>query len=116
MYEYFGRPEPSIVNVGWLGRPHSFPVAEPSPKLVTTITALAFNPVNLCRGSHVCEFCPTVVVWIEPGRRYNLRVLGNGEVRVTANGITYVAPTLIAHYITAHHYAPPQVFIDAMCV
>jgi hypothetical protein len=39
---------------------------------------------------------------------------GNGEIRITAsNGITYVAPILILHYVVAHGYLPPQEFVDA---
>ena len=40
---------------------------------------------------------------------------GNGEIRIDANdGITYVAPVLILHYVSEHHYAPPQQFVDAV--
>jgi hypothetical protein len=40
---------------------------------------------------------------------------GNGEIRVAAaNGITYVAPVLVLHYVVAHKYLPPQEFIDAV--
>jgi hypothetical protein len=40
---------------------------------------------------------------------------GNGEIRVTAtNGINYVAPVLILHYVGAHEYLPPKEFIDAV--
>jgi hypothetical protein len=39
---------------------------------------------------------------------------GNGEIRVTAmNGITYVAPVLILHYVVAHGYLPPREFVHA---
>jgi hypothetical protein len=40
---------------------------------------------------------------------------GNSEIRVAAaNGITYVAPVLVLHYVIAHGYLPPQEFIDAV--
>ena len=40
---------------------------------------------------------------------------GNGEIWVKArDGITYIAPILILHYVSEHHYAPPQAFVDAV--
>jgi hypothetical protein len=41
--------------------------------------------------------------------------LGDGEIRVPARGeVTYVAPNLIYHYVVAHQYLPPDVFLDAL--
>jgi hypothetical protein len=40
---------------------------------------------------------------------------GNGEIRVFgANGITYVAPVLVVHYIAVHDYLPPKEFVDTV--
>jgi hypothetical protein len=36
------------------------------------------------------------------------------DLYVPANQVIYVAPELIVHYIDAHQYLPPQVFIDAV--
>jgi hypothetical protein len=39
---------------------------------------------------------------------------GNGEIRIAAtNGMIYVAPVLILHYVVAHRYLPPQEFVAA---
>jgi hypothetical protein len=41
--------------------------------------------------------------------------LGNGEIIVKGeDGRRYAAPTLILHYIEAHHYLPPEEFIQAV--
>jgi hypothetical protein len=41
--------------------------------------------------------------------------MGNGEIRVLgADGVTFVAPVLILHYVTEHHYLPPPQFVDAV--
>jgi hypothetical protein len=41
--------------------------------------------------------------------------MGNGEIRVAGSrGRIYVAPVLVAHYVQAHHYLPPAVFVDAV--
>jgi hypothetical protein len=39
---------------------------------------------------------------------------GTGEIRVSStNGVTYVAPVLIVHYVVGHAYLPPEEFVDA---
>ncbi len=63
-------------------------------------------------GMHTCSFCDGPTAPLRADRR---ALWGNGEFRVRgANGTVYVAPTLIAHYVEAHHYLPPQEYIDAV--
>jgi hypothetical protein len=112
-------PAPSdlVLNVGWLGEGHQFPVAAPQPALVSALRTLLRKTVNLCRGVHQCEFCP----WPPPENRNGVlwntapeEILGNGEIHVTGeDGITYVAPVLIRHYVEVHQYAPPNAFVRA---
>jgi hypothetical protein len=101
-YTYGGsEPSASVLNVGWLARRHSFPVARPAAELVSALNNLVASPVNLFRGKHQCEFC-------------RKPALGNGEIRVVGvDGVTYVAPVLIRHYVEVHHYAPPDAFVQA---
>lgn len=42
--------------------------------------------------------------------------MGNGEIWVQAHAdpITYVAPTLLVHYVEWHEYSPPEDFINAL--
>ena len=41
--------------------------------------------------------------------------LGDAQIRVRGlNGEVYASPNLIYHYVQAHHYRPPQAFIDAV--
>ena len=40
--------------------------------------------------------------------------LGNGEIRVRGEAAYYASPTLIYHYVVAHHYKPPEEFIEAV--
>jgi hypothetical protein len=40
--------------------------------------------------------------------------LGSAEIRVQgADGTLYAAPNLVIHYMTAHHYCPPEEFCRA---
>ncbi|MCX5337671.1 MULTISPECIES: hypothetical protein [unclassified Streptomyces] len=100
------RPTYERLAVGWLenGRPCT---KGPVPVAFTEKLAAIQNVqrVNLCRGWHFCDLCPRPG---EPAR-------GNGEVRIPGGpGTVYAAPFLIGHYISAHAYRPPQVFIDAV--
>jgi hypothetical protein len=41
--------------------------------------------------------------------------MGNGEIRVRGfDGIWYVAPRLIIHYVAKHRYCPPRAFLEAV--
>jgi len=41
--------------------------------------------------------------------------MGAGEIRVRgADGVWYVAPRLVIHYVVEHHYCPPQGFLEAV--
>lgn len=118
-YEY-GRTEPQaeVLNVGWLSASHPFPTGPIDDRLVAALQRLVACPVNLYRGSHSCEFCPPPPMKMSPGGIPMLYPLpgttGNGEIRITAtNGIVYVAPVLVLHYVVAHGYLPPQEFVDA---
>ena len=119
-YEY-GRTEPqaNVLNVGWLSSSHSYLRGDSGEKFVAALERLAALPVNLYRGSHLCEFCPPPPKKLSPGGIPMLvpppGTTGNGEIRVTdAAGITYVAPVLVFHYVVVHEYLPPQAFIDAV--
>jgi hypothetical protein len=115
-YEYSRtRPDPAVVNVGWLSRDQAYEAGDVPGRVLKVLRALAAKPVNLCRGFHICEFCPPPPrngkghAQPEPG------TTGNGEVHVRGpDGLRYVAPSLIVHYIEVHRYRPPQSFIDAV--
>jgi hypothetical protein len=110
-------PSAAVLNVGWLGEGHRFPVATPDPALVSALHTLLANPVNLYRGKHQCEFCPAPPPEARNGLLWSTapeEILGNGEIHVPGkDGITYVAPVLIRHYVEAHQYAPPSAFVLA---
>jgi hypothetical protein len=119
-YEY-GRDEPQahILNIGWLSHDHPFSTGPVSEAFVQMLRRLVAAPVNLYRGSHLCEFCPDPPVFLSPG---GLRMIdpppstaGNGEIRVVGNaGRIYVAPVLVVHYVEEHKYQPPAEFIAAV--
>jgi hypothetical protein len=112
-------PQPDILNVGWLSNAYPFESGIPDAHLVRILMRLVASSVNLYRGSHLCEFCPEPpIVLEEDGIRFvepKPGTTGNGEIRVTGeDGITYVAPVLIAHYVAVHGYVPPKQFVKAV--
>ena len=65
-------------------------------------------------GRHGCELCSQTG---GPGlmRYRDLEVrLGAANVFIPAGEAIYVAPSLVVHYIDAHHYRPPAEFLAAV--
>lgn len=112
-------PDPTILNVGWLSVEHAMPKAMPSERFVAALKKITAEPINLYRGSHICDLCPRPPMALSEGGIPMLdapaEIRGNGEVRVRGeDGLTYVAPTLVFHYVIEHQYSPPQPFVDAV--
>jgi len=95
----------SALNVGWLENGYAFDVGRTPWMFRLTLRILDQDLKNLMLGDHECDLCEG------EGRKPT----GNGEIHVTGpDGVTYVAPYLIVHYIDKHKYRPPQAFIDAV--
>jgi hypothetical protein len=111
--------DPTVLNIGWLSCDHPIPVAAPNDLFVTALETIAAKPINPYRGYHICDFCPPPPVIVSKGGLPMLdppaETKGNGEIWIKGlDGITYVAPALLPHYVLRHHYAPPRAFIDAV--
>ncbi len=105
-YDYVGHHDGSL-NVGWLADQAfpDYPRGEVPEEFTARLRALVQEPMNLCRGAHVC--------WCGVGQGRNEYF--NGEIRVQGeNGKVYAAPVGIAHYVEVHNYQPPQEFVDAV--
>ncbi len=118
-YRYSAAPQPNVLNVGWLSRDQPFPSVPPDERFVDALRRLVAYPTNLARGSHLCEFCPPPKKKLSPGGILMIDpepgTTGNGEIKVRGgDGLLYVAPVLILHYVSEHHYAPPQQFVEAV--
>jgi len=94
--------------VGWLHPDHPFSQADPAPEFLAKLKEFASrsgaSAVALCLGAaggfHTCEFC---------GRAY-----GSVNFGVPTGDKLFFSPEMIAHYVEAHHYAPPAEFIAAI--
>jgi hypothetical protein len=73
-YEYGGtEPQANVLNVGWLSAAYPVSSGAPDERLIAALQRLAASPVNLYRGSHLCEFCPRPpddpISWRNPDAR-----------------------------------------------
>lgn len=116
-YSYLGIQN-QMVNVGWLNPAQPvFGEGEVKESVVYKLRALARRPENLCRGLHVCEFCPRPSWTKDSEQRLNVWRMGregNGELHIPGDGVTYVSPVLIVHYIVEHGYVPPAEYLAAV--
>jgi len=110
---------PGTKNVGWLAKGEAFETKVPTDEFLDLLWKYCKVSVAQMMGFQVCELCPP-----DPARfKHNVAErkgetlsLGSAEIRVFAeNGAIYAAPTLIYHYVLAHHYQPPEPFMTAIC-
>jgi hypothetical protein len=94
--------------VGWLGNEFEFSTGKVSRQFfnkLRELTEKAWQPVASA-GFHICELCQF--------QDYEYTARGTSNLFIPFNGAVYVAPELIVHYINAHHYLPPIVFLNAV--
>ncbi|WBC17744.1 hypothetical protein O7600_13350 [Micromonospora sp. WMMA1998] len=104
--------------------PQAFPSGPVSGDLVARLSALAEKPVNLTRGFHLCPFCLAQArseFSMDDGGKAlldslrGLGAMGNGEILVRGEeGVCYLAPVLVSHYVELHGYQPPREFVVAV--
>lgn len=113
-YEAHPHARQGELNVGWLGPESVFERGSTGQEFKDALAKLVVKQqVHLIRGFRRCGLCGEIRVRVEHGSKS--RVLGNSEIRVTGeNGTVYAAPSLIAHYVEAHEYLPPNEFIEAV--
>lgn len=113
-YRYGKREREDTLAVGWLSKEHPFTRGPVDGEVLAKLTQLAVHKSSqLTRGIHRCEFCAEEEIWLQAPDGAE-RMLGTGEVRIPGEGVLYAAPNLVVHYIGAHGYRPPHVYLDAL--
>ena len=121
---YFLPPDQQLFAIGWLER--TIPTKDDTPsrcisRLIEAFgTGLYFNDLTL--GVHKCGFCsdePCLQISGHPSPNVvwnskKLWIKGYGHFLVRKLEKIYMAPILIIHYIVAHAYRPPDLFLDAV--
>lgn len=109
-----------VVNIGWLDAAEPFPTGEVPAAFVDRLVELCRDGVHRTRGLHYCNLCPrspdeplpAPTGVHSPDGDY---VVGGAEIRVNGRGgTTYAAPDMVAHYVQAHGYRPPDEFVAAV--
>jgi len=93
-----------LLAVGWLSADTQYDTGDSDPAFFAKLLELAHSPwePGVCMGRHECELCQ-----FQPA-------MGKANIFVPYQRSIYVAPELIVHYIAAHQYKPPQIFVDAV--
>jgi len=116
---YFNRDVgETVLAVGWLERDHSYnkgPIRE-KKKVVDTLVRLLVDPWQpmYFLGYHACSLCRRLHTPLTLRHKGTQITMGATNVLVPCNRCIYGAPSLIAHYILDHGYAPPEPFCQAL--
>lgn len=96
--------ETCLRAVGWLERGRPFPTGAVDAAVYERLVELARDPWQpaIAMGFHRCDLC----LYDGASGRRNLYVPGDG--------VLFVCPELIAHYMNAHGYRPPDEFCAAV--
>jgi hypothetical protein len=105
---------PGTKNIGWLALADEFEKLEPTETILDLLWSFCSISVAQTRGLHDCEFCSQNSSFV--AERHGQRLLlGSAEIRVfSADAKIYAAPNLIYHYVSVHHYRPPEEFVLAL--
>lgn len=112
---YFGKAEaPKLIAIGWLDEAHPYAQGEVNSAFLERLVDLLIKPwaPRYFLGYADCPFCALDSY----GVRYKDKriVVGALNLFVPGAGFLYAAPSMIAHYILAHNYAPPRQFQEAV--
>jgi hypothetical protein len=93
-----------LLAVGWLEHGVPFEQGRVAEAFFAKLKALCSDPWQpvVSAGLHRCSLCQF------DGPAFN------GNVFIPYAGCIYVAPVGIVHYIAAHWYRPPEVFVAAV--
>jgi len=110
------------LNIGWLNpAEHSIPTATPSKEFLNALHFLCATgdgwrlvSCNHTLGWHPCPFIALKQCIRNPVQWGYEDEGGASEIYVVGEGVVYMAPDMIYHYVKAHGYAPPEEFVKAV--
>ena len=110
--DYFGEPYDEAVPVGWLEATEPYTRGRSEQTLLAKLNAIrndSFAPM-IFMGPHFCSFC---LANAEEVQAEDVAA-GIDNLWIPGDGVVYVTPELVTHYMQAHEYLPPQSFLDAV--
>lgn len=109
----------NLLAVGWLERKMPFSTGDVTEVFFEKLCQLLHNhweprAMPQAVGLHHCDLC-RFTIWGEAiFREKRIPAQGKGHLYIPGNGVIYVSPVVIAHYMDAHNYRPPDAFIEAV--
>ena len=107
---------PQLVAVGWLAGGQPYERGPVSEDFVHALFDLLEDPWQPCAaaGFHRCDLCRISGGPARLEYRGRSISLGVRNLHVPGDDKIFVSPSLIAHYIDAHEYAPPEPYQHAV--
>lgn len=109
-----------LTAIGWLEPEHDYARREVDLDFFTKLCQLLQCPWNpdTFLGFQGCGFCRfsggAETLLRLPCGTYRIPGWSRLNLFIPGDGVVYVSPEMIAHYIDAHEYKPPQQFVDAV--
>ena len=102
--------------VGWLDREHPYNRGEIDSDIARKLGQLLRDPWQPAEspGFAPCELCRLSKGPFEITFSDMTIKVGTRRIYVPGEGVIYVAPSMILHFIDAHEYCPPSAFQDAV--
>lgn len=102
--------------IGWLGTLRPFQTGDVSDAFLQKLCQLIADPWQpfVFMGGHDCELCRLGVRSTFFFGDHKLSSYSVSNLFVPHDGVIYVAPEGIGHYILCHRYVPPPEFIEAV--
>lgn len=100
--DYFDAESAAILRaVGWLERGCNYPTGSADSGVFSKLVELRKSPWQpaVAFGFQECTLC-----------QYEGEMRGVNNLFIPGDGIIYVCPEMITHYMNAHGYAPPAEF------
>jgi hypothetical protein len=107
----------NIIAVGWLDLEYPYSTGNVSSEFRNRLEAFCSNPLIRNFGIDMCPICKKLEpVRIKLGSGKEFSLYGTYEIRIPSKDgkKVYATSDFIIHYVTVHHYQPPQEFIDAV--
>ena len=103
--DYFSFTQPTLRAIGWLECGKPFPTGKVQPDAYEALCQMAKQPWEpaTALGWHTCDLCLG-----EPS------ATGFKNLFIPGDGVVYVCPELVTHYMSVHRYQPPECFCDAV--
>lgn len=107
----------NVLAVGWLDCQCAFPTGSVSKEFFLKLCQMIqepWQPPVVPAGVHHCNLCQFSRGGGATFEGLPVPSASGSNLFVPYDGKLYVAPILVAHYVDAHRYKPPRVFVEAI--